>query len=154
MIEIDLPIILFVITAFLFQGVLILHFALRKWVFDAYVIQYGWIVYALSIPAAVVSVILLLSGKPWSLWLGGFLYLTWAVFGYIVEYIKGIEWRIPIRWAVFGPYLLLYLGTVMFYWWPLALVRRPLWYAYAILFIISTILNLTSHQDRQKGVPK
>ena len=65
--------ILFVFTAFLFQIVLIVHFALRKWHFDS-AMRYGWIVYALSIPAAVVSVVLLLGDMTWSLWLGGFIY--------------------------------------------------------------------------------
>lgn len=143
--ELDNSEILFVIFAFLFQIVLIIHFILRKWFFDIYIMQYGWIVYALSVPAIVVSIILLLDGKTWSLWLGGFLYLGWAIYGYTVEYVKGIQWRNPIHWPVFGPYLFLYLATVMFYWWPLALVRRPLWYVYAILFLISTTLNLISH---------
>jgi len=65
---------------------------------------------------------------------------------YIIEYVKGIQWRNPIHWPVFGPYVFLYLATIMFYWWPLGLISRPLWYAYAILFVISTVLNITSHR--------
>ena len=59
---------LFVITSFLFQIILIVHFALRKWRFET-AMRYGPIVYALSIPAAVVSVLLLLGGLAWSFWL-------------------------------------------------------------------------------------
>ena len=108
--------------------------------------RYGWIVYALSVPAVVVSIFLLLGGKTWSLWLGGLLYLIWAIFGYTVEYAKEIQWRNPIRWSIYGPYVFLYLATVMFYWWPLGLISKPLWYVYAVLFIVSTILNVTSHE--------
>jgi len=104
----------FVVTAFALQAVLIVHFALRRWRFDL-AMRYGRIVYALSIPAAGVSVVLLLSGAPWSLWVGGLIYLIWAVFGHVVEYVKGIEWRSAPRWAILVPYVLLYLGTVMFY---------------------------------------
>ena len=43
--------IVFVVTAFLFQFILILHFALRKWRFNI-AMRYGPIVYALGIPAA------------------------------------------------------------------------------------------------------
>jgi hypothetical protein len=136
---------LFVITAFLFQLVLIVHFAFRKWRFNV-AIRYGPIVYALSLLAVMVNVFLLLGGKSWSLWLAGFLYLVWGVFGYWIEYVKKIEWRDPIRWSVFGPYLLLYLATVLFYWFSLALIWKPLWYFYAVLFIVSTILNVTSHK--------
>ncbi|MBN2007205.1 MAG: hypothetical protein JXA21_27895 [Anaerolineae bacterium] len=139
------PEILFIAMAFLFQLVLIGHFALRKWRFET-AIRYGPIVYALGLVAFAVSVYLLLSGEPWSLWLGGCIYLVWAIFGYTVEYVKKIEWRTPVRWPIFGPYVLLYLATVMFYWFPLALVHKPLWYVYAGLFIISTLLNVTSHQ--------
>ena len=136
---------LFVSTAFLFQIVLIIHFALRKWRFD-FAIRYGMIVYALGVLAVLGGVILLLGGKPWSLWLAGFLYLVWGGYGCWIEYVKKIEWRSPIRWSIFVPYLLLYLAIVMFYWFPLALIWKPLWYVYAVLFIISTILNVTSHQ--------
>ena len=39
--------------------------------------------------------------------------------------------------------------TCMFYWFPLALVSKPLWYVYAVLFIVSTLLNVTSHQEAE-----
>ena len=93
-------------AAFTFQIVLLIHFILRKWAFDKYVHQYGWIVYALAFPAAIVSVVLLRRGAEWWMWVGGFLYLAWAIFGYVVEYRLGIAWRSPINWPVFGAYYL------------------------------------------------
>lgn len=136
---------LYVATGFLIQIILIIHFAIRRWRFSI-VERYGWIVYALSIPAAVASVMQLLGGKVWWLWLGGFLFLVWAAFGYIVEYVKKIQWRTPPRWGIFGTYLVLYLATVMFYWWPLARLHKPLWVAFTVLFIISTAMNMASHK--------
>lgn len=47
---------LFVIWAFLFQIALIVHFAARKPFFESYAVKYGWIVYALCIPAAIISI--------------------------------------------------------------------------------------------------
>ena len=135
----------FVVTAFLIQIVLIFHFALRKWRFDA-AMRYGPIVYALSLPAALVSCYLLLGRMQWSFWIGGFLYLAWAAFGYTVEYRMKMQWRSPIYWSVFVPYIGLYLAMIMFYWWPLAPIFKPLWYGYTLLFIISTLLNITSHK--------
>jgi hypothetical protein len=140
---------LFVISVFLFQVILIIHFSLRKWHFDL-AMRFGWIVYALSIPAATLSIFILLGGKSWYLWLSGFIYLIWAIYGYTVEYVGKIQWRSPIRWPIFGPYVTLYLAAVMFYWWPLALIYKPLWYGYALLFIASTILNVTSHQKKEQ----
>ncbi len=136
---------LFVLWAFAFQIVLIVHFAVRRRFFESYTLKYGWIVYALSIPAAAISILLLLGGKSWSFWLGGFLFLVYAAYGYWVDYIQGIQWRSPPRWSILFPYVFLYLATVMFYWWPLDLLGRPLWIAGAVLFVIATILNITSH---------
>ena len=136
---------LFVVWSFFLQIVLIVHFALRKPFFESYTIKFGWIIYALCFPAAVISFILLLGGKSWSFWLGGFLFLIYAAYGYWIDYIKGIEWRNPLRKDIMFPYVTLYLGTIMFYWWPLALLYRPLWFVFGALFVIGTILNITSH---------
>ena len=137
--------ILFVAWAFFFQIVLIVHFAVRKRLFETYTVKYGWIVYALSIPAVMISIVLLLGGKSWSFWLGGFLFLVYAAYGYWVDYVKQIQFRNPLRWSIVFPYVFLYLATVMFYWWPLNLLSRPLWFVAAVLFVVGTILNITSH---------
>lgn len=136
---------LFVIWAFFLQTVFIVHFAIRKRFFESYTQKFGWIVYALCFPAAVISLFLLLGGKSWSFWLGGFLFLIYAAFGYWIDYVKGIQWRNPLRMDIMFPYVTLYLGTIMFYWWPLALLYRPLWFVFGGLFVIGTILNITSH---------
>jgi len=138
--------VLFILTAFIVQIALLAFFALRKWAFHT-ALRIGWIVYALSIPAALVSLALLVGGMPWYFWLSGFLFLALAALGYTVEYRLHIEWRSPPRWSVFVPYVTLYLAMLMFYWWPLAALLRPLWYVYAVLFVISTVLNTTSHRQ-------
>ena len=136
---------LFVVWAFVFQIVLIIHFALRKPFMESYTEKFGWIVYALCIPAVIISIILMRGGKSWDFWLGGVLFVFFAVFGFWVDYVAQIQFRNPLRISIVIPYVFLYLATVMFYWWPLGRLSRQLWFAYAILFIISTILNLTSH---------
>lgn len=136
---------LFIVFGFLLQLVLIVHFAARRRAFDA-AMRYGLLVYALAIPALALSVAQFDAGKPWYLWPAGFLYAGWALFGYTVEYVRRIEWREPIVWPIFVPYVALYLATVMFYWWPLARLDRPLWFVYGGLFVLATILNVTSHR--------
>lgn len=135
---------LYIGWSFLFQVALILVFSVRKFDLD-YVYRYGWIFYALSIPAVIVSITLLRGGKTTSFWFAGFVFLVWAIFGFIIEYTLGIKWRNPVSWPILIPYVILYLTTVMFYWWPVGLLSRPLWYLYAALFALSTYLNLTSH---------
>jgi len=136
---------LFVVWAFLFQILLIVHFAIRKPLMESYTEKYGWIIYALCIPAVVISIILMRSGKSWSFWLGGFLFFVYAIFGYWVDYVAKIPFRNPIQLSTAIPYVFLYLATVMFYWWPLGFLSRPLWFIYAVLFVVATILNITSH---------
>ena len=136
---------LFVVWAFVFQIILIVHFALRKPFFESYTVKFGWIVYALCIPAAIISVILLRGGKSWSFWLGGFLFVVFAAFGYWVDYVAQIQFRNLFQLSIGIPYIFLYLATVMFYWWPLWPISRLLWFIYAILYVIATILNIGSH---------
>ena len=136
---------LFVVWAFLLQITLIIHFAIRRPFLESYTEKFGWIVYALCIPAVIISIILMRGVKSWSFWLGGFLFLIYAAFGFWVDYVAQIQFRNPLRISIVIPYVFLYLATVMFYWWPLGRLSRQYWFAYAILFVISTILNITSH---------
>jgi len=151
--ENDILEIVFVVWALFFQVALIIHFALRKWHF-AKAMRYGKIIYLLCIPAVGLSIYFLLAGMAWPYWIAGFIFLIWAVFGYSVEYVLQIQWRVPPYWPVFAPNISLYLATVMFYWWPLALVYKPLWYVYGALFLVSTILNATSHQSTKLQLKK
>jgi len=122
----------------------VIFFALRTWNLTA-ALRVGWIVYALAIPAVAVSILLMRAGRPWFVWLAGFLYGAWAVFGYLVDVARPLEWRSPILWPVFLPYVLLYMSSLMFDWWPLATIQRPLWFVYAVLFLVSTVLDVSSH---------
>ena len=136
---------LFIVWTFLFQILLIVHFAIRKPFFESYTTKFGWIVYALCIPAVAISIILWRGGKSPSLWLSGFIFVIYAAFGYWVDYVAQIPFRNPLQLSVAIPYVFLYLATVMFYWWPLWPLNRKLWFAYAILYVFATILNINSH---------
>ena len=144
--------ILFILFGFLFQIVLIIHFALRRWAFQT-ALRYGPLVYALGIPALALCIAQIAAGKAWYLWLAGILYAVWALLGYWVEYVRRIDWRSGGHRLIFAVYVTLYLATVMFYWWPLAALSRPLWFAYAVLFVIATILNVTSHRGDARPRP-
>jgi len=136
---------LFVIWSFVFQILLIVHFAIRKPLMESYTLKFGWIIYALAIPAAVISIYILRAGKNWYFWIAGFIFVVYALFGFWVDYMAKIPFRNPLQLSVLLPYIFLYLATVMFYWWPLARLNRTLWFIYTILFIIASILNITSH---------
>jgi hypothetical protein len=135
---------LFALTSFGIQIVLLLYFGLRKWSFET-AMRVGWIVYALAIPAVIVSVLLLRGGKPWSLWLSGFIFSGWAAYGFYIDIVRAFPWRHPIVWPVFFPYVFLYTTSQLFYWFSLGGLRRELWFIYAGLFVLSTFFNVTSH---------
>ncbi|MHB1318339.1 MAG: hypothetical protein ACYCYF_06965 [Anaerolineae bacterium] len=136
---------LYAVTALTFLTMLCVHFAVRRRRLDL-IMRYGWIVYVLSLVAVGVSLVLLNAGREPSLWVGGFLYLVWAIFGFIVEYVLHLtDWRSTVRWSVLVPYVLLYLATCMFYWWPLWPICKPLWILAGALYILQTVLNVRSH---------
>jgi len=135
---------LFVTWTFVLQVFFITLFAIRNSNVDI-ILRFGWIFYLLCVPAVVVSIMMLRGGKEWSFWIGGFIFLVWAIFGLVVEYGFQIKWRNPPVWPVLVPYVVLYLGTIMFYWFPVGIISRVLWYIYAVLFALSTYLNITSH---------
>jgi hypothetical protein len=101
---------LYVVAALLFLIVLVIHFGLRRWRFN-FAVRNGWILYALSLPCAGLSLFLVFAGAPWWMWTGGFLYLAWALFGFIVEYVRHVQWRGPVLWPVFVPATILSLGS-------------------------------------------
>jgi len=136
---------LYVIWAYTLLIILILHFAVRQAFFETYTLKYGWLVYALCIPAVIISIILMRGGKSWHFWLGGFLFLLFAIFGYYVDYIAQIQFRAPFQASVGIPYVLLYMGMLMFYWWPLWPMSRLLWGGYTILYVIAMVVNIRSH---------
>lgn len=135
---------LYVFNAVAFYCLLCIHFAMRRWRFEV-ALKYGWIVYALSLLAFVASVVQISWKAEWYLWIGGILYSVWAAFGYVVEYQRKIEWRNPIRWKIFLPFITLYLSTSMFYWWPMARVSKSIWFFITVLFVLNTYLNAISH---------
>lgn len=135
---------LYVVAAFGIEASLVVFFALRMWAFDT-ALQVGWIVYALAVPALGISIALIRAGRPASFWFAGVAYAAWAVVGYIVDVANPIDWRQPILWQVFVPYVALYLAAQMFYWWPLGRIDRRLWIVFTVLFVISTVLNIASH---------
>jgi hypothetical protein len=81
------------------------------------------------------------------LWFAGILYAVFAAYGYIVDIARPVAWRSPVYLPIFLPYVLLYMSSLMFYWWPLGTIHRPSWFTYAGLFVISTLLNVTSHRN-------
>jgi hypothetical protein len=79
---------------------------------------------------------------------------AWAMLGAFVDLGRRIEWRSPIKWTVFIPYVALYFWAQMFLWWPLWDIARAAWLVFLVLFAISTALNLQGHFGEGEAKPR
>jgi hypothetical protein len=126
------------------QAVLVLFFAGRRWRPRA-AERYGWVAYAFAALGLPLGIWLVAGGQSWRLFTGPLLLALWAALGCAVDLWLRIEWRTPIRWSVFVPYVGLYFWAQMFLWWPLWDLWRLGWAVYAVLFAANTALNLQGH---------
>lgn len=147
----SVPQILFVAFAFISQALLISNFAAYKWKPDVQK-KWGWLVYAFGWLALPLGILFLASRQPWYYWLACGLFAAWAIFGYVVDILRPINWRDPVRWQIFVPYLSLYISAQFAFWIPLWFIWPGYWIVYAVLYTISTMLNISNHSRSGKAV--
>ena len=126
------------------QALLVAYFAARRW-WPRIAERFGWLSYAFAGLGLLLGGWLLLGGQSWRLYVGPILLALWALLGAVVDLWRGVEWRTPIRWSVFIPYVALYFWAQMFLWWPLWDVQRVVWFCFLVLFVVNTALNLRGH---------
>lgn len=126
------------------QALLAGFFAARRWARPA-ADRFGWIAYAFAGLGLPVGAWLLVDGETWRLCVGPILLAAWAGLGAVVDLWHPVQWRRPIKWPVFGPYLALYFWAQMFLWWPLWNAMRVAWFVFLLLFVVNTALNLAGH---------
>jgi hypothetical protein len=114
----------------------------------------GRIVYGLGIVAALLAVFLALDAQPSGLLVGPVLYASWAAFGAWVDLIRPIGWRVPPRWSVLVPYVVLLTAALFALWIPLWSLDPVLWIAFGVLYAIHTTLNLSTHVGAGRKGPR
>lgn len=135
----------FVAFAFVFQLALVLDFAARHWRPDLER-RYGWIVYALGIPGLILAGLCIVTRETWNIWAAPVVFAAWAGFGYMVDVRMKIPWRSPPRWPIFIAYVILFLAAQFLFWIPLWTVGISYWIGYTALYVLNTVLNITSHR--------
>lgn len=135
---------LFVTFAFISQALLIFNFAAIVWR-PALQKKWGWIVYASGVIALPLGVLLTASDLPWYFGFACGLFTSWAFFGYSVDILWPVGWRKPIHWSILLPYVILYISTQFAFWTPLWFIWQGYWILYALLYVISTGLNISTH---------
>jgi hypothetical protein len=126
------------------QAVLVLFFAARRWCPRA-AERHGWIAYAFAGLGLPLGAWLIFGGQSWRLYVGPVLLALWAALGAVVDLWRRIEWREPIKWSVFVPYVALYFWAQMCLWWPLWDLWRAAWLGFLVLFVANTALNIRGH---------
>ena len=126
------------------QALLAAYFSARRWR-PQMAQRFGWIAYAFALFGLPLGGWLVLGGQTRALWVGPILLGLWAALGVVVDLWRRVEWREPIRWSVFVPYVALYFWAQMFLWWPLWDVWRAGWFCFLVLFVVNTALNLRGH---------
>jgi hypothetical protein len=144
MIEQTILQILFAAFALVLQTMLVLHFAALRWR-PRLQQQWGWLVYAMSLPGLVLGVLFWVNSQPWYDWLATLLFAVWAALGYTVDILHPVNWRTPLWLPVFIPYVTLYLAAQFAFWIPLWFIGIGYWIIYAVLYTVSTVLNVSSH---------
>ena len=135
------------------QAVLVMFFAARRWR-SRMAERYGWIVYAFAGLGLPLGAWLILGGQSWRLYAGPLLLALWAALGAAVDLWRRIEWRTPIGWSVFVPYVALYFWAQMFLWWPLWDLSRAAWACFLVLFVANTALNIRGHFREDADAPE
>ena len=138
------PVVAFAAFGLASQAVLVCFFAARRWS-PTLAQRFGWLAYAFAGLGLPLGVWLLLDGQSWRLYAGPLLMAAWALFGAVVDLARPRQWRWPIVWNVFVPYLALYFSAQMFMWWPLWNVLQAAWAVFLVLFVANTALNLCGH---------
>jgi len=145
LVNLELSISLFVALGFLYQIVLLANFAVRIWRPELE-LEYGWAVYLfMGTLGFVLAAAMLASHAPTQLIIGPGLVFAWSFFGYVVDSRLHIEWRQPILWPIFLPYVLLFLFSLFSFWFPMWEIGYVYWGVFTILYVMHTSLNIYSH---------
>ena len=136
--------VLFATFAFVTQCLLIAYFLDRLWR-PTLADRFGWVVYAMGVPGALLAFIFIVDGDDRRWWLGPTLFAVWAAYGLAIDVVLKIQWRTPPRWSVFIPFVVLYSAAQVMLWIPLWFVHPVLWAVYGVLFVINTGLNIRGH---------
>lgn len=142
---------LYVAFAFSVQVLLILNFAARNWKPEVEK-TYGWVIYSLGAPSAVLAALLFVADKPWFFVVPPLLYFVWTILGYYVDLWRPMAWRIPPRWSIFAPYVGLFAASLLLFWVSMWYVGMAYWIAFGAMYAAHTILNIYSHRRKASSM--
>lgn len=105
----------------------------------------GYGIIALAVPAAVAMVAFIRAGSGIRYWIGPAVYLVFVAFMLVVEDIRPVEFRDPVRPAILVPYLVLFFGAILLMGAPMFRLDRRLWLVTVVtasLLLVAMILAM------------
>jgi hypothetical protein len=100
----------------------------------------GQVMIALAVPAAVALFTFVRARAGWRQWLGPAVYLAFVALEVVVDYVRPVEFRSPMRYSILVPYLLLFFGAILLMGLPMFRLNRRLW----LVTVATTLLLLGS----------
>jgi hypothetical protein len=109
----------------------------------------GYGIIALAVPATLALVAFWRARAGWLQWIGPVVYIAFVALMVVVDYIRPVEFRSPVRYSILVPYLLLFFGAILLMGLPMFRMDRRLW-----LVTVATTLLLLGAMGiaMQKGV--
>jgi hypothetical protein len=134
----------FVFFALATQALLLAFFAARRWR-PGLSAPLGALAYGTGAVGFALAIGLAATGISWTYVVGPVLYAAWSLFGAVVDLIRPIEWRRPVRLSVLLPYVALLIVALFALWIPLWYVDLAYWALFGVLYAAHTTLNIGSH---------
>ena len=87
----------------------------------------GYGIILLAIPSSLALVAFVRAAAGWLQWIGPLLFLAFVLLMLVVDYVRPVEFRMPARYPILVPYLLLFFGSILFMGLPMYHLNRRLW---------------------------
>jgi len=87
----------------------------------------GYVMIALSLPAAAALIAFIRAGAGWLQWTGLLVYLAFILLMVMVDYLRPVEFRAPVRYTILVPYLVLFFGSILLMGLPMYNLNQLLW---------------------------
>jgi hypothetical protein len=100
----------------------------------------GYAILALGIPALAALVAFVRAGAGWRQWLGPAVFLAFLALMVVVDYVRPVEFRSPLRYDIAAPYLVLFFGAILLMGLPMFRLSRPLW----LVTVATTVLLIAA----------
>ena len=94
----------------------------------------GLVIAVLAVPATVALVGFAAVGSPW--WIGPATFDAFVALMLVVDYLRPVEFRRPVRLPILVPYLVLFFGSVLLMGLPMFRVDRALWLVTAATTVV------------------